>query len=477
MPVEVLTSNLTVWVGGPSAVAALPSEGQLLLVEADPDQALRLKQELRGRQQVAVCAEVLAQQSGTPLRWYAFNDPRLNGPLDEQAWRERYPNLRRIGEEQRIGRRLEEVLNAWARQQQGSPEPLTLSLQLRQGDPLVALEGLGRWIAALQSVQLVMPAAREIWGQSVQAWLADRGFKAVEELAAPTWRRDPLATQRLQLQQKEQQIAELEEQLASQAVRLLLGQTRHEELQGQLGEQSEQRAALGVRCEELQVRCEELEGQRDVFLAERDNLQEQLRGQQQQTSEQSQQRVVLQEEVEALRGQLSAQSAQTVEQSEQRAALGVRCEELQVRCEELQGQRDVFLAERDNLQEQLRGQQQQTSEQSQQRVELQEQVETLQGQLSAQSAQTSEQSQQREALGVRCEELQTLLSAQQAANSQLQSDREVLAKERDEWRGKAEAQEGRLQAINQELDEILALLDAGTTDSPAADVEPIGQAD
>jgi chromosome segregation ATPase len=122
---------------------------------------------------------------------------------------------------------------------------------------------------------------------------------------------------------------------------------------------------------------------------------------------------------------------------------------LQVRCEELEGQRDVFLAERDNLQEQLRGQQQQTSEQSQ----------------------------QREALGVRCEELQTLLSAQQAANSQLQSDREVLAKERDEWRGKAEAQEGRLQAINQELDEILALLDAGTTDSPAADVEPIGQAD
>ena len=400
MPVEVLTSNLTVWVGGPSAVAALPSEGQLLLVEADPDQALRLKQELRGRQQVAVCAEVLAQQSGTPLRWYAFNDPRLNGPLDEQAWRERYPNLRRIGEEQRIGRRLEEVLNAWAGQQQGSPEPLTLSLQLRQGDPLAALEGLGRWIAALQSVQLVMPAAREIWGQSVQAWLADRGFEAVEELAAPTWRRDPLATQRLQLQQKEQQIAELEEQLASQAVRLLLGQTRHEELQGQLGEQSAQRAALGVRCEELQVRCEEL-----------------------------------------------------------------------------QGQRDVFLAERDNLQQQLREQQQQTSEQSQQRVELQEQVETLQGQLSAQSAQTSEQSQQREALGVRCEELQTLLSAQQAANSQLQSDREVLAKERDEWRGKAEAQEGRLQAINQELDEILALLDAGTTDSPAADVEPIGQTD
>ena len=349
MPVEVLTSNLTVWVGGPSAVAALPSEGQLLLVEADPDQALRLKQELRGRQQVAVCAEVLAQQSGTPLRWYAFNDPRLNGPLDEQAWRERYPNLRRIGEEQRIGRRLEEVLNAWAGQQQGSPEPLTLSLQLRQGDPLAALEGLGRWIAALQSVQLVMPAAREIWGQSVQAWLADRGFKAVEELAAPTWRRDPLATQRLQLQQKEQQIAELEEQLASQAVRLLLGQTRHEELQGQLGEQSAQRAALGVRCEELQVRCEELEGQRDVFLAERDNLQEQLRGQQQQTSEQSQQREALGVRCEELQTLLSAQQAANSQLQSDREVLAKERDEWRGKAEAQEGRLQAINQELDEI--------------------------------------------------------------------------------------------------------------------------------
>ena len=34
----------------------------------------------------------------------------LPNPLNLQAWQERYPNLRQIGEEQRRGRRLEQVL-------------------------------------------------------------------------------------------------------------------------------------------------------------------------------------------------------------------------------------------------------------------------------------------------------------------------------------------------------------------------------
>jgi hypothetical protein len=252
MPVEVPAATLTVFVGVPTVVAALPSEGQLLLVEADPDRAQRLKHELGDRQLVAVCVEVLAAQSGTFVRWFSFNDPRLNGPLDAQAWRERYPNLRLIGEEQRTARRLEEVLNAWAEQQE-RPDSLVLSLHLRQGDPLAALEGLGAWIAALQRVHLVMPAAaREISEPLVHDWLVQRGFEALAEEFAPTWRRDPLATQRLQLQDQVRTIADLEEQLATQAVHLLLAQTQQDELRSQ----------------------------RDVFLAERDNLHVQLHAKQ-----------------------------------------------------------------------------------------------------------------------------------------------------------------------------------------------------
>lgn len=250
MAVEVVSAALTVWVGAPDDARALPSEGELLLVEADLHKAQLLKRGLHEREQVAVCVEVLAEQSGTQLSWFVFNDSRLNGPLDEQIWGERYPNLRCIAEEQRIGRRLEEVLNAWAIRQ-GGTEPLPLSLQLCQGDPLAALAGLGGWTEVLQRVQLSMPAAHELWAQPVQAWLASRGFEAVSDEDAPTWRRDPAAMQRLQLQEQARQIAELEEQLATQAVRLLLAQTRQEELQREheavLAERDRLQNQLGIQ--------------------------------------------------------------------------------------------------------------------------------------------------------------------------------------------------------------------------------------
>jgi len=44
------------------------------------------------------------------------------------------------------------------------------------------------------------------------------------------WRRDPVATLQVSLQEKERRMAELEEQLSTQAVRLLLAQTSHQEL-------------------------------------------------------------------------------------------------------------------------------------------------------------------------------------------------------------------------------------------------------
>jgi hypothetical protein len=128
---------------------------------------------------------------------------------------------------------------------------LPLSLQLCQGDPLAALEGLGGWTEVLQRVQLSMPAAHELWAQPVQAWLASRGFEAVSDEDAPTWRRDPAAMQRLQLQEQARQIAELEEQLATQAVRLLLAQTRQEELQREheavLAERDRLQNQLGIQ--------------------------------------------------------------------------------------------------------------------------------------------------------------------------------------------------------------------------------------
>jgi hypothetical protein len=57
--------------------------------------------------------------------------------------------------------------------------------------------------------------------------------------------------QRLQLQEQARQIAELEEQLATQAVRLLLAQTRQEELQREheavLAERDRLQNQLGIQ--------------------------------------------------------------------------------------------------------------------------------------------------------------------------------------------------------------------------------------
>jgi hypothetical protein len=367
-------NHLMVLVGAPAAAGALPSGGEssILVVEADLERAQRLRQQLGGDPQVVLCVEVLAARSEEPVPWFQFNDGRLNGPLSLEAWRDRYPNLRQLGEEQRRGRRLEDVLEAWAAKRGLAQRP-SLTLQLRQGDPLKALEGLGNWTQALQRVELALPGGVTQSAGPLQAWLVERGFRAGEG-DEHAWERDPLATQQLQIREQEQQIAELEEQLSTQAVRLLLVKTRQDE--------------LTAERDQLRADHQELRSQRDTFLSERD---------------------LLQARVEELQVQLSAQNEQTAEQSQQREVLQARVEELQV---------------------QLSAQSEQTAEQSQQREVLQARVEELQGQLNVQSAQTAEQSHQREVLQ---NQVHTL--------------------------------EERLDRINIELDEILALINQDRSDA------------
>lgn len=255
---------LTVWVGAPLTAGTLPATGLLLVVEADLERARQLKDELQGRQDTVVCAEVLAPESGSPVRWCRFNDPRFNGPLTAADWQERYPNLRQLGEEQRSGRSLEDVLEAWAARQGLQQQPL-LRLELHQGDPLAALEGLGSWLTRLEVVQLSQRQGLVAGSaEAVAAWLEERGLRATAAAAA-SWQRDPIATQALLLRERDQQIAELEEQLATQAVRLLLAQTRHKELQAERHQLQTERDALVAGRQELTA-------QRDVFLAERDQL-------------------------------------------------------------------------------------------------------------------------------------------------------------------------------------------------------------
>ena len=97
---------ITVWVGVPKQLSSLADAGLHLVVEADPTRAQRCRTACPGNPALVVCDQVLAPQSDASVPWCLFNDYRLNGPLDLQAWLARYPNLRQIGEEQRLGFRV-----------------------------------------------------------------------------------------------------------------------------------------------------------------------------------------------------------------------------------------------------------------------------------------------------------------------------------------------------------------------------------
>ena len=228
VPLVGSVSQLTVVVGAPVVASSLPKTGLLLIVEADQEQARQLGEELAGDARSLVCAEVLTPEEGDSVRWHLFNDARLNGPAGLEAWTEEYPNLQLLGEEQRRGRCLAGVLNAWAQQQRLQDQPW-LHLEVRQGDPMAAVGGLGPWLAGLQSVHLDISKTAAQYHQTLDAWLRERGLCGVAD-APGWWRRDPVATLQLSLQEKERRVAELEEQLSTQAVRLLLAQTSHQEL-------------------------------------------------------------------------------------------------------------------------------------------------------------------------------------------------------------------------------------------------------
>ena len=205
-----LGDRITVWVGAPGGLAAPVDAGLQLVVEADPSHAQRCRAAWPEHPGLLVCDQVLAAQSDAPVRWCLFNDARLNGPLDQQAWLAAYPNICQIGVEERLGCSLADLLTNAGRHLPHGPTT-GLALQLQQGDPLAALDGLGAWLQGLQTVQLSMPAAVSAhWAPQVAAWLEPRGFRASEGAAA-RWQRDAIASQRLLVQERDQALAHVQE--------------------------------------------------------------------------------------------------------------------------------------------------------------------------------------------------------------------------------------------------------------------------
>ena len=264
--------EITVWVGVPGLARGLPSSGSLLVVEAEPQRARELRQVLRDRPEALVCEEVLAAENEATVQWHRFNDTRLNGPSDLTIWRQRFPNLRQIDEEQRCGRRLGDLLDNWA-PREGGQALAPLHLVLRQGDPLAALTGLGPWISQLQTVQLMLPWPEETM-QLAETWLAEQNFGQDPHTSA-MWNRDPVATRDWILKEKEKEkqvLLAANQQLnsdceATRAERDILA-ANLERLSAEWQELRDVQSHTLVNIQQSQIEAEKLKSQQEALQQE-----------------------------------------------------------------------------------------------------------------------------------------------------------------------------------------------------------------
>ena len=276
-------ANLTVVVGAPSMVAALPA-GQVVVVEADIELARALKrelQELGALDRVLIAAEVLTADYNQPVLWFRFNDSRLNGPWPLDHWQGKYPNLVVQQVEERTGRSLAEVLDVWEKQmpvELGDQQLLMITLVLSQGDALATLAGCGKWLRHVNSVQFNHPASCFSTQETMGSWLSQRGF-CPPHGKSRCWQRDPLYTLRFELEESREKIMQMEEQLSYQAVHILLARNNSQEVTAErdnlhiekeilLTEKHELAEQVGALSQQL----DDLAHERDTRTAERDNL-------------------------------------------------------------------------------------------------------------------------------------------------------------------------------------------------------------
>ena len=276
-------ANLTVVVGAPSMVAALPA-GQVVVVEADIELARALKrelQELGALDRVLIAAEVLTADYNQPVLWFRFNDSRLNGPWPLDHWQGKYPNLVVQQVEERTGRSLAEVLDVWEKQmpvELGDQQLLMITLVLSQGDALATLAGCGKWLRHVNSVQFNHPASCFSTQETMGSWLSQRGFCPPHGKSL-CWQRDPLYTLRFELEESREKIMQMEEQLSYQAVHILLAKNNSQEVTAErdnlhiekeilLTEKHELAEQVGALSQQL----DDLAHERDTRTAERDNL-------------------------------------------------------------------------------------------------------------------------------------------------------------------------------------------------------------
>ena len=203
---------LAVVVGAPTFVKALPRDQPLLVIDADPQRSRQLSRELDGNgTPVVICTEVITAEEGSSVEWHHYNDARLDGPVGLAEWQHFYPNLQLLSKETRSGRLLKDLVQSWANEH-APDQVISLDIELRQGDPMATLISLGSWIQSVRSVRLEIPTAKETNEPIIVDWLQKQGFQLTDD-STKEWKRNPITTLELTVNQQNQTITELENKL------------------------------------------------------------------------------------------------------------------------------------------------------------------------------------------------------------------------------------------------------------------------
>ena len=190
--------RITVCVGVPGSLYSISFDGLVLVIEADTLKSNRFYSDLCSFDaHTLLYQEVLSSRRGDIIHWLTFNDGRFNGTVSEKTLRSVHPNLRKTGDEVRIGSLLCDVLDiAGLHLAEGSLTPWTLCLN--EGDPLAAIEGLGDWMYSLHSVHLSMPRALSAyWMPALSSKLESLNFTQVCSAEDCCWQRDLALSMRL----------------------------------------------------------------------------------------------------------------------------------------------------------------------------------------------------------------------------------------------------------------------------------------
>ena len=144
---------------------------------------------------VQIRKTLIADEAGLSELWYRFNDSRCNGPIPVESWQRFFPNLKLQTQQSLISETLAGILDEWA-QEQGALEELILIV--RQGNPNQILAGAQHWLTTLREFHLAIPKAKEMWQESIDAWMNQNGFRRRygEKLV---WERNPLSSKVQQL--------------------------------------------------------------------------------------------------------------------------------------------------------------------------------------------------------------------------------------------------------------------------------------